>query len=569
MPASLRARAGMPLTSTASTLLRLLSPSSASASTSTSTSTSTTATLSLSPRSILLVGAAAVDALALALAAAEQGRESWRAERVSLAAVALEGPPRLRLGLKPREGEGEGDGQRVVVVITSMEVVGALGASAEARSAWEWVEETVRAVNAGALGDVVVVGTWADANMNTNTNVTAKQEGDATDAHAYVERAERLFQAVIRTKAEASEEDKRSVVMDALPSLPLNTPPEEREWVARAVAKATPGWSLRDVHVALDPAALRFSTAELELTVPRGPRAGTSVRIPLPTASSTNQQADQEWAGVAGYDDAKAALRRLVTWRWDRAEQLERYGVPASGVLLHGPSGCGKTLLVNALARASENRCNFLAVKASDVFSQWFGESERLLRETFARARAMRPCLVFLDEFDALAPRRSREEGTGSSHVASRVLATLLNELDGVDSDAKGLVVVGATNRLDAVDEAAMRPGRLGALVEVGMPTVHDRKAILELRSFAFAADVDAFALAASSAGFTCAQVSSWCSLAATRALREGRNRVAMSDFLATKAHVAFVGRVAAAGDDVSSSAASGDEDDEDDDGSL
>ena len=146
---------------------------------------------------------------------------------------------------------------------------------------------------------------------------------------------------------------------------------------------------------------------------------------------------------------------------------------PSSGALLFGPPGCGKTLLARAIANASH--ANFIAVKGPELLNKYVGESERAVRSVFQRARSSVPCIIFFDELDALVPRR---EGT-SSEASSRVVNTLLTELDGVGGEREGIFVVAATNRPDIIDLAVLRPGRLDNMIYVGMPDAKGRKEIL------------------------------------------------------------------------------------------
>jgi len=239
---------------------------------------------------------------------------------------------------------------------------------------------------------------------------------------------------------------------------------------------------------------------------------------------------DEFWEGVVGYEPVKLALDRLVRWRWYKQDALERMGVGsgASGVLLYGPSGCGKTFIAQRLGR--DKGVAFISLKASDVYSKWFGESERAVREAFANARAQRPCILFIDEVDSLAPSRNSDEDNA---VGSRVLSTFLNELDGVDTSNRGLMVVAATNRMEAVDDAAIRPGRLGSKILVDLPSRDDRKLLLEhfLKKTPLHADVQMESLLLKSMGYSVAKLESICSAASYAALRDGQSQVSQVHF--------------------------------------
>ncbi|KAJ3042106.1 hypothetical protein HDV00_008188 [Rhizophlyctis rosea] len=182
------------------------------------------------------------------------------------------------------------------------------------------------------------------------------------------------------------------------------------------------------------------------------------------------------WEEIGGYEALKSRLIKLATWPLERPEVFERLGIqPPSGILLYGPSGCGKTSLVHALAAGSP--MNFMSIKGSEVFSKYLGESEASVRKTFTAARRLAPCLLFLDELDALGTRREwTDEGT--TGVNERVLSTFLNEMDGVQ-ERKGVLVVACTNRPWKLDDALLRPGRFDHHLHVRIPSREDRVDIL------------------------------------------------------------------------------------------
>lgn len=138
--------------------------------------------------------------------------------------------------------------------------------------------------------------------------------------------------------------------------------------------------------------------------------------------------------------------------------------------------GCGKTLLAKAVA--NEAGINFISVKGPELLNMYVGESERAVRQCFQRARNSAPCVIFFDEFDALCPKRSANESSGSSRVVNQ----LLTEMDGVE-DRKGVFIMAATNRPDMIDPAVMRPGRLDRILFVGLPEREDRLEILQAQT--------------------------------------------------------------------------------------
>lgn len=177
------------------------------------------------------------------------------------------------------------------------------------------------------------------------------------------------------------------------------------------------------------------------------------------------------WDSFGGYEDVKARLRQLIHWPLEHPGAFRRLGLHAvPGILLHGPSGCGKSMLARIIA--AEARASFICVQATDVFSMYLGESEARLRALFSRARRALPCILFLDEIDAMAAKRDGDDGTAAGSVYSRVLSTLLNEMDGVQGRADGLLILAATCRKEAVDAALLRPGRLQVGVRARAVTV-------------------------------------------------------------------------------------------------
>lgn len=246
------------------------------------------------------------------------------------------------------------------------------------------------------------------------------------------------------------------------------------------VADRTPGFVVADLAALVREAALRAAArASADGEPPRLTQedliGATSVIRPL-SRSATEEVS----VGSVTLDDVgdmaatKQALTEAVLWPLQHPDTFQRLGVaPPRGVLLYGPPGCGKTFVVRALA--SSGRLSVHAVKGAELMDKWVGSSEKAVRELFQRARDSAPSLVFLDEIDALAPRRGQSFDSG---VTDRVVATLLTELDGIDP-LRDVVVLGATNRPDLIDPALLRPGRLEKLVFVEPPDAEARREIL------------------------------------------------------------------------------------------
>jgi transitional endoplasmic reticulum ATPase len=227
---------------------------------------------------------------------------------------------------------------------------------------------------------------------------------------------------------------------------------------------------------------------------------------------------DVGWDDIGGLANVKQELREIVEWPLQHGELFRRAGLRSPrGVLLEGAPGTGKTLLVKAIARQSG--ANFIAVKGAELLSKYVGDSEKGIREVFRKARQAAPCIVFFDEIDALAPRRG---SSGDSHVAERVVAQLLSEMDGVE-DLRGVLVLAATNRVDAVDPALLRPGRFDRVIAIEAPDEKDRVAILHVhaRRHPLANDVNLREYAGITAGFTGAELENLLREAAAAAVRE------------------------------------------------
>ena len=289
------------------------------------------------------------------------------------------------------------------------------------------------------------------------------------------------------------------------------------------VAERTPGFVVADLAALVREAALRAAA-----------RASTDGKPPMLTQDDligattvirplSRSATEEVSVGSVTLDDVgdmvetKQALTEAVLWPLQHPETFERLGVdPPRGVLLYGPPGCGKTFVVRALA--SSGRLSVHAVKGAELMDKWVGASEKAVRELFRRARDSAPSLVFLDEIDALAPRRGQSFDSG---VTDRVVAALLTELDGIDP-LRDVVVLGATNRPDLIDPALLRPGRLEKLVFVEPPDAEARREILRTagKSIPLKDDVDLDALAGELDGYSAADCVALLREAALTAMR-------------------------------------------------
>ncbi len=233
------------------------------------------------------------------------------------------------------------------------------------------------------------------------------------------------------------------------------------------------------------------------------------------------------WDDIGGLEEAKRELKEAVELPLKKPELFEKMGIrPVKGILLYGPPGTGKTLLAKAVATESE--ANFIAINGPSVLSKWVGESERTIRELFRKARQASPCVVFIDEIDAIAHKRS---GGELSHVTERIVDTLLTELDGLVS-LKNVVVIGATNRPDMIDEALLRAGRFDKVIEIGMPDEKARLQILKIHTKKMPLKgVKLEELAKKTEGFSGADLENLCREAGMMAIREGKDHVTMKHF--------------------------------------
>jgi len=219
---------------------------------------------------------------------------------------------------------------------------------------------------------------------------------------------------------------------------------------------------------------------------------------------------------IGGLREEIQRIREMVELPLRHPEIFQRLGIePPKGVLLHGPPGCGKTLLARAVANESE--ANFFSINGPEIMSKFYGESEARLREMFQQAQQNSPSIIFIDELDAIAPKR--EEVTGE--VERRVVAQLLALMDGL-AGRGNVIVIGATNRLGALDPALRRPGRFDREIEIGVPDKQGRHEILQIhtRGMPLAKDVDMKKLSEMTHGYTGADLAALGRETAMKALR-------------------------------------------------
>jgi transitional endoplasmic reticulum ATPase len=198
------------------------------------------------------------------------------------------------------------------------------------------------------------------------------------------------------------------------------------------------------------------------------PSALREVQVQIPTTT---------WEDIGGLDEQKQKLKEMIEWPLKYPDKFKKLKLtPPAGVLLYGPPGTGKTLIAKAIA--NESSANFISIKGPEIFNKWVGESEKKIRDVFKKARQLAPAIIFFDEIDAITvSRKSSENLSGASN---NVVAQLLTEMDGV-SKLKDIVIIGATNRLDIVDAAFLRPGRFDLKLEIPNPDLKSREKIFEV----------------------------------------------------------------------------------------
>src|SRR5712691_5630921 len=224
------------------------------------------------------------------------------------------------------------------------------------------------------------------------------------------------------------------------------------------------------------------------------------------------------WEDIGGLDEAKQELRESIEWPLRMNKVFAHFDArPPRGIIIFGPPGTGKTLLAKAVATESE--ANFISVRGPEFMSKWVGESERMVRETFRKAKTAAPCIIFFDEVDAITPVRG---GMEDSQVTERVISQILTEMDGLE-ELHNVTVIAATNRMDLVDPALLRPGRFDRHIYIAPPDLATRKAILRIhaRRKPLGKDVDLDDIARRTDKYTGAELAAVCNEAAMLAIRE------------------------------------------------
>ena len=236
------------------------------------------------------------------------------------------------------------------------------------------------------------------------------------------------------------------------------------------------------------------------------------------------------YADIGGIDDQVREVREAVEEPLTNPEMFAEVGVdPPSGVLLYGPPGTGKTMLAKAVA--NETDATFIKMAGSELVRKFIGEGSRLVRDLFELAAEREPAVIFIDEIDAVASKRTDSKTSGDAEV-QRTMMQLLSEMDGFD-DRGDVRIMAATNRFDMLDEAILRPGRFDRLIEVPKPGVEGRSKILEIhtRDMNVASDVDFADLAETLEDYSGADIAALATEAGMFSIRDGRAEVRRGDF--------------------------------------
>ncbi|MBO4246713.1 MULTISPECIES: proteasome-activating nucleotidase [unclassified Halomicrobium] len=243
-----------------------------------------------------------------------------------------------------------------------------------------------------------------------------------------------------------------------------------------------------------------------------------------------DQSPDVTYADIGGIEEQMEEVRETVELPLKSPEMFEDVGIdPPSGVLLHGPPGTGKTMLAKAVANQTD--ATFIKMAGSELVHKFIGEGSKLVRDLFELARNEEPAVVFIDEIDAIAAKRTDSKTSGDAEV-QRTMMQLLSEMDGFDERGE-IRLIAATNRFDMLDRAILRPGRFDRLIEVPKPDYEGRKQIFQIhtRGMNVADDVDFERLAGDIDEASGADVKAICTEAGMFAIRDDRTEVRMQDF--------------------------------------
>ncbi|WP_336134825.1 proteasome-activating nucleotidase Pan2 [Natronomonas amylolytica] len=247
-------------------------------------------------------------------------------------------------------------------------------------------------------------------------------------------------------------------------------------------------------------------------------------------AMEISEKPEVHYEDIGGLDEQIQEVREAVEDPLTNPEKFQQVGIePPSGVLLYGPPGTGKTMLARAVANQTD--ATFIKMAGSELVQKFIGEGARLVRDLFELAAEREPAIIFIDEIDAIASKRTESKTSGDAEV-QRTMMQLLSEMDGFDQRGD-ISIIAATNRFDMLDRAILRPGRFDRLIEVPEPDIEGRERILEIhtRDMNLAPELDLHAVAEETEGFTGAELESLATESGMFAIRDGRTEVTDTDF--------------------------------------
>ncbi|GIZ00637.1 ATPase family protein 2 homolog [Caerostris extrusa] len=311
-----------------------------------------------------------------------------------------------------------------------------------------------------------------------------------------------------------NEADREDILNKLLHVLPHNLTSEEIKAIA-VYAQGFTGGDLNDLISDAEDFQL-FRDDEQLITFKDVRQA---LRYKKPSIVQSNMKIKKvQWKDICGMTQIKKTILEIVEGPLRRPELYKQYGIPPPrGILLYGPPGCSKTMIAQALA--TECNLNFISKNVSDIQNKYVGESEKAVRDLFVLARAKSPCIIFLDEVDALIPGRG---SSGSSGVEEKIVNSFLQEMDGIE-ELPNVMIVAATNRPDRLDVAFIRNGRINHFIYIPLPDSDTREQILRLRmkKRKVADDFDYKYLASKTEGYSGAEIKNLCNEAAFQLLIE------------------------------------------------
>jgi len=247
-------------------------------------------------------------------------------------------------------------------------------------------------------------------------------------------------------------------------------------------------------------------------------------------AMEISEEPEVDYADIGGLETQIREVREAVEDPLTDPEKFETVGIePPTGVLLHGPPGTGKTMLAKAVAKQTD--ATFIKMAGSELVQKFIGEGARLVRDLFELAAEREPAIIFIDEIDAIASKRTESKTSGDAEV-QRTMMQLLSEMDGFDRRGD-ISIIAATNRFDMLDRAILRPGRFDRLIEVPEPDIEGREQILAIHTakMRLTDNVDLEAIADETEGFSGAELESLATEAGMFAIRDGRTEIGAADF--------------------------------------